>query len=411
MIETNHHHHHHHHHYTLKPSLTSTSSKQAKVKKEERSLKCKSNDSYIYIKNQQLNDSTSAAPPPTCHSKSKTKAKFKFSTKTAAPLTQSHTESDIKTSKSNNNLSFIMSTSDYETDLNKVLDSDEFIDLDDDTSANKTNTDKNDQKSTTSSSNSSSSVLCSSTTIASVSPSASVTSSSVSSYTNQQTTVKTVLNTSGDSSESSNSDLSPLLMSQSITLCEEDNLLNKTSNDYSNTTHYSIKQPLSMSMSMHTPSSNVKSRSSRIINTIIRMSTIGSSLTSSSTSNSINRSSTVIDPSKITYSSTLSSSKVHTSKSAYEVNETGLLNKSFKLLTLESDGNIDEWTPGQVRVWLENVGIPNGMIKNALKYIKNGKSLVSMSESELEKAFMITNHMHKRKLKLAIEDLKNPEKW
>lgn len=38
------------------------------------------------------------------------------------------------------------------------------------------------------------------------------------------------------------------------------------------------------------------------------------------------------------------------------------------------------------------------------------KSLLNVSESELEKTFMLNNPMHRRKLKLAIDELKYPEK-
>ncbi len=36
--------------------------------------------------------------------------------------------------------------------------------------------------------------------------------------------------------------------------------------------------------------------------------------------------------------------------------------------------------------------------------------MLNMSDSELEKIFLINNGLHRRKLKLAIEDLKSPEK-
>ena len=77
-----------------------------------------------------------------------------------------------------------------------------------------------------------------------------------------------------------------------------------------------------------------------------------------------------------------------------------------------NESNIYKWTPSMIKMWLENIGMMPLHVKSALKHIKNGKQLfMSMSDSELEKAFAITNQMHKRKLKLAIDDLKSPEKW
>jgi hypothetical protein len=77
-----------------------------------------------------------------------------------------------------------------------------------------------------------------------------------------------------------------------------------------------------------------------------------------------------------------------------------------------NESNIYKWTPNMIKLWLENIGMKSENIKSALKHIKNGKQLfMSMSDTELEKAFAISNQMHKRKLKLAIDDLKSPEKW
>jgi hypothetical protein len=77
-----------------------------------------------------------------------------------------------------------------------------------------------------------------------------------------------------------------------------------------------------------------------------------------------------------------------------------------------NESNIYKWTPNMIKLWLENIGMLPMHVKSALKNVKNGKQLfMSMGDSELEKAFSINNQMHKRKLKLAIDDLKAPEKW
>lgn len=72
--------------------------------------------------------------------------------------------------------------------------------------------------------------------------------------------------------------------------------------------------------------------------------------------------------------------------------------------------NASDWTASMVRVWLTRLGMLPAQIKNAMKHITCGKFLLNMSDSDLEKIFLINNGLHRRKLRLAIEDLKNPEK-
>ena len=43
--------------------------------------------------------------------------------------------------------------------------------------------------------------------------------------------------------------------------------------------------------------------------------------------------------------------------------------------------------------------------------IKSGRMLLECSSSDLEKSLGITNPMHKRKLRLALEDHKGPNFW
>lgn len=426
-------------------SKINKSNSKYKIKKEERNQKCKSNDSYLYIKNNQLSETSFSLPHSVSSRSTKIKNKFRLNKLSTSVSYHSNMNNsrNVNSSKSNNNLSFIMSSSDYdETDLNKVLDSDEFIDLDEN-DKNSTKSEKKDNMivSTTSASSSSSASfitnsslkhleISSSTTMASVSPSVSLTSSSTSSYKNDQADSKNTdsnkqsnLNISAES-ETSSSDLSPLVMSQSITLCEDDNL-NKTINDFSNTSRYSVKQPLSMSMNVQTPNSNAKSRSSRLINTIIRMSTMGSSI-----GNPTNRSSALVETKQIpnSYSTTLSSktknrhshySTFVSSKSSYCVRETddddsetkNLLNKSFKILEEEHKNLIiSEWNQQDIKIWLEKLGLPSIYVKNGLRHLTSGKMLINLSESDMEKLFQVANIMHKRKLKLAIDDLRYPDK-
>lgn len=82
----------------------------------------------------------------------------------------------------------------------------------------------------------------------------------------------------------------------------------------------------------------------------------------------------------------------------------------LKIDSLDKINNINEWSVDKIRNWLEKIGMQPSQIKNALKFIKNGKSLINLSDSELERIFLIGNALHKRKLRLAIDELKSPEK-
>ena len=88
----------------------------------------------------------------------------------------------------------------------------------------------------------------------------------------------------------------------------------------------------------------------------------------------------------------------------------------FKMNCLKTDPlldhmqNINEWPIEKVKYWLEQIGMQQSQIKNGLKYIKNGKALINLSDNELERIFLIGNTLHKRKLRLALDDLKSPEK-
>jgi hypothetical protein len=82
-----------------------------------------------------------------------------------------------------------------------------------------------------------------------------------------------------------------------------------------------------------------------------------------------------------------------------------------EILKSEETSAVEKWSQSRVKVWLESIGMLPFQIKNAMKFVKNGKSLTSMTDGELEKAFALNNSIHKRKLRLAIDELKYPEKW
>lgn len=73
--------------------------------------------------------------------------------------------------------------------------------------------------------------------------------------------------------------------------------------------------------------------------------------------------------------------------------------------------NASSWTPAMVKMWLLQLGFHSAQIKNAIKTVKNGKMLLNLSDSELEKLLLLNNGLHKRKIKLAMDEIKYPEKW
>lgn len=72
--------------------------------------------------------------------------------------------------------------------------------------------------------------------------------------------------------------------------------------------------------------------------------------------------------------------------------------------------NVADWSSAHVRSWLESIGMLPFQVKSALRTLKSGKTLLAMSDSELERTFGLNNPLHRRKLRLAIDDLKFPEK-
>jgi hypothetical protein len=198
-----------------------------------------------------------------------------------------------------------------------------------------------------------------------------------------------------------------------------------------------VKQSLSVSMNMSqasTSSGTIKSRSSRLINSIIRMSTIGSPFSSSTHSPQINRSSTIDStmsspkqplnavssraahhassyfPSSTTNENTTNRQQISTSSSNVNVPKTQTLTtksnssdmpctsgcidskKAAVNLVLnttvireeESSGGssnsessrfvpVEKWDATRITQWLENLGMLSSQIKNAQKTVQNGK--------------------------------------
>ncbi|KAK7471431.1 hypothetical protein BaRGS_00035919, partial [Batillaria attramentaria] len=85
-------------------------------------------------------------------------------------------------------------------------------------------------------------------------------------------------------------------------------------------------------------------------------------------------------------------------------------NYQEKLLTIQGmkDVHMCQWRAGQVLAWLEiTLGMPM-YGRNCALNIKSGKVLLGLSDSELGTALGISNHIHRRKLRLAIEEYRDP---
>lgn len=67
-----------------------------------------------------------------------------------------------------------------------------------------------------------------------------------------------------------------------------------------------------------------------------------------------------------------------------------------------------QWKAGQVLAWIEiNLSMPM-YGRNCAINVKSGKVLLGLSDSELSTALGISNHIHRRKLRLAIEEHRDP---
>lgn len=224
------------------------------------------------------------------------------------------------------------------------------------------------------------------------------------------------------SSPTNSTNPSPFTTNQSLTICEDEP---ESFNEYTN-------NQMSMSM-MNTATGSLSKRSSQIFNSLIKMSSsttagVPNSILSSPQATSIF---TTVNttPSKFAslsrknskeLTSILKNSKPRP-QSSYSVTDptffansnTNTLSSTNKMSDSEMKLNCDnasDWTASMVRVWLTRLGMLPAQIKNAMKHITCGKFLLNMSDSDLEKIFLINNGLHRRKLRLAIEDLKNPEK-
>lgn len=83
--------------------------------------------------------------------------------------------------------------------------------------------------------------------------------------------------------------------------------------------------------------------------------------------------------------------------------------EKLKLLREAAATTIDQWKAPQVLAWLEiALGMPQYSAQCA-ENIKSGKLLLELSDTELENCLGLSHPIHKKKLRLAIEEHRRPD--
>ncbi|CAH1775040.1 unnamed protein product, partial [Owenia fusiformis] len=72
------------------------------------------------------------------------------------------------------------------------------------------------------------------------------------------------------------------------------------------------------------------------------------------------------------------------------------------------DVSMSHWKANQVLAWLEITMCMPSYGKKCIENVKSGKVLLGLSDSELESALGINSYLHRRKLRLAIEEYRDP---
>ncbi|XP_051895080.1 kazrin-like isoform X1 [Pristis pectinata] len=70
---------------------------------------------------------------------------------------------------------------------------------------------------------------------------------------------------------------------------------------------------------------------------------------------------------------------------------------------------MSQWKAGTVQAWLEVVMAMPMYIKSCTENVKSGRVLLSLNDEDLEKGLGVNSSMHRRKLRLAIEDYREAE--
>lgn len=84
--------------------------------------------------------------------------------------------------------------------------------------------------------------------------------------------------------------------------------------------------------------------------------------------------------------------------------------EKIKLLRDASTMPILLWRSPQISAWLEiSLGMPKDCIRFCSENVKSGKVLLELTDAELESGLGATHPMHRKKLRLAIEEQRRPE--
>ncbi|XP_039698096.1 kazrin-like [Pteropus medius] len=70
---------------------------------------------------------------------------------------------------------------------------------------------------------------------------------------------------------------------------------------------------------------------------------------------------------------------------------------------------MSHWKAGTVQAWLEVVMAMPMYVKACAENVKSGKVLLSLSDEDLELGLGVCSSLHRRKLRLAIEDYRDAE--
>ncbi|KAL7051014.1 hypothetical protein ACKWTF_004298 [Chironomus riparius] len=84
--------------------------------------------------------------------------------------------------------------------------------------------------------------------------------------------------------------------------------------------------------------------------------------------------------------------------------------EKIKLLREASNMPIELWRSPQIAAWLEiGLGMPKDCIRFCSENVKSGKVLLELTDAELESGLGATHPMHRKKLRLAIEEQRRPD--
>jgi hypothetical protein len=84
--------------------------------------------------------------------------------------------------------------------------------------------------------------------------------------------------------------------------------------------------------------------------------------------------------------------------------------EKIKLLREASTMPLELWRSPQIAAWLEvGLGMPKDCIRFCSENVKSGKVLLELTDAELESGLGATHPMHRKKLRLAIEEQRRPD--